>query len=894
MATSVDPEFRSGALVDYLTGANLVDQPEERVRQRYIRKLNEDYGYPTNVIARQVPIYHGRGQARDREGNPIFADIVVYETPEACTARDQGAIRFVVEVKAPNETAGHNQLVSYVFNTSANGAVLHGDETKYYRRYSTPEQSLVPWPGIPRPEEAWDAIGRRQKADLKPLHDVRGTLALCHDKLHRRGSEGDDVTMDMVRMLLAKTRDEEREQEEPLFYCTPEEYQTDEGRRAVAERVQTLFEEVKDSNPTVFESTERIRVGNTAIAEVVVELQNFRLVGDDDAQWDLMGAAYEQYTAEVLKREGGEFFTNRLVVRLLTRLVDPHPDHIMLDLSGGTGGFCTASIRHMRNVVRRMSATEAVKRRRMEQIKDRIFYVDIKHRLVKIAKAAMILTGNGHRGFTQGDSLEPFDRLPRVFTERCGPGNVDRILANPPFAGLTNGRINDPQNMVPQFELARRWQWFEGSYVPTDDPLPGGTPPEILFVERCIQWLKPGGLLGIVVPKGMLENRELGLAVRHFIFRNTFVRAVVACHKNTFQPYTGTRTALLVLEKKTEEQKANRDSDYPIFMAMSRKIGQDSEGRPVFVRDESGALTDQIDHDLDEVCSAWVNHNSGTLENSEYTFSVNRSDVDDHFLIISPQSFQPSLNEAIAAVMRLGESDAFTAVPLGDIATRVYKGERFRREDLETEDASGPEVVRYYTPAALLQDRPASLKFLDLDRATGRRRAAIERHKLQRLELLVTRSGSIGRVILTRSDHAGHVGSDDLIRIDIEDTALKLYVFLFLESELGQKQMKKNEYGSIQQHLEPAHMREILVPVPTDASVLSGLADEVLTAVKAKEMSLERENRAANELGSLLTGGEESGDETMGRVLSRPAQTYSKPSNPKSPDTLFSSTNDGV
>jgi type I restriction enzyme M protein len=515
----------------------------------------------------------------------------------------------------------------------------------------------------------------------------------------------------------------------------------------------------------------------------------------------------------------------------------------------------------------------------MEQIKDRIFYIDIKHRLVKIAKAAMILTGNGHRGFTQGDSLGPFDRLPTDFVERSRPGNLDRVLTNPPFAGLTNGRINDPQNMMPQFELARRWQWQEGTFVPTDEPLSGGVPPEILFVERCIQWLKPGGRVGVVVPKGMLENPELGLAVRRFIFRHTFVRAVIACHKNTFQPYTGTRTALLVLEKKTAEQVAELDPDYPIFMAISRKIGQDSEGRPIFVRDEDGNLTNEIDHDLDEIYAAWLDHVSGNLTDSEYTFSISRADVDDQRLLIGPQSFQPSLNEAIATVMSLGETDQFTTFPLGDLATKIYKGERFRRENLETEIAAGPDIVRYYTPGTLMQDRPESLKFLDLSRATDRQRASIERHRLKRLELLVTRSDSIGRVTLTRSDHAGHIGSDDLLHIDIADTALKLYVFLFLKSDLGQRQMKRNEYGTIQQHLEPAHMRELLVPIPADRSRIERLAENVRAAIEAKETSLVQENTAVTDLNTLIdevTGQAENSREIAVQA-NPPSETSNRP-----------------
>jgi hypothetical protein len=108
--------------------------------------------------------------------------------------------------------------------------------------------------------------------------------------------------MDMVRIILAKTRDEEKEGEWPQFYCTVEEYKTEEGRKEVEQRIHQLFNEVRDNNPLVFDEFEKISVGSIQIAEVVVELQDYRLVADEDkqSQWDLMGTAYEEYTSAYL------------------------------------------------------------------------------------------------------------------------------------------------------------------------------------------------------------------------------------------------------------------------------------------------------------------------------------------------------------------------------------------------------------------------------------------------------------------------------------------------------------------------------------------------------------------------------------------------------------------
>jgi len=249
-----------------------------------------------------------------------------------------------------------------------------------------------------------------------------------------------------------------------------------------------------------------------------------------------------------------------------------------------------------------------------------------------------------------------------------------------PFAGLINGRITDPL-VLGQFELGKKWEWRDGRYVPTTELSTMGTPPETLFLERCLEWLAPGGLLGIVQPKGVLDTTEPHLATRHLIFRKCKVLAVINCHKNTFQPYTGSRTTLLVLQKKERESEPNQDPDYPIFMAVSRKIGQDSGGDPIFRKDDQGRPTAQIDHDLDDIYEAWLRHRGGTLEESEYVFSTKKSEIDSAALNINPQKFLPSLNESLRQALQIGDRETWSVTTIGQIAQNIYKGARFKRED---------------------------------------------------------------------------------------------------------------------------------------------------------------------------------------------------------------------
>ena len=163
------PLSDEGKIIDFLNESVLLEpRPEEFIRQKYLRILHFEYQYPKSVLSREVPIYYGSKEIMDKDGIPVRADILVYKNNVACRDRDQGNIEIVVECKAPNEEKGYNQLVSYIFNTSANGGVwFNGDIPKYYRRLSHPKNELIDWIGIPRKGEAWDALGRRKKKDLR-------------------------------------------------------------------------------------------------------------------------------------------------------------------------------------------------------------------------------------------------------------------------------------------------------------------------------------------------------------------------------------------------------------------------------------------------------------------------------------------------------------------------------------------------------------------------------------------------------------------------------------------------------------------------------------------------------------------------------------------------------
>lgn len=844
-----------GKIVDFLSGQLLDPRPEEFVRQRFLRALHFEYQYPKECLAREVPIIYGSKELTDKAGNPVRADIVVYSSARACTSRDQGKVLLIVECKAPNEDSGYNQLVSYIYNTSAEGgAWSNGELIKYFRRLSSPKSDLIPWTGIPRKGEAWDSLGRRKKSDLRRPKDIRGLLRRCHNKLHGRGVDGDeeDLTMDMVRLILAKAMDEERTSELPDFYCTPEEYASPQGQEAVAKRVQALFREVTKLNADVFSQTEDISVGARAICDVVVELQQYKLLSDlnQSEDWDIMGYAYEQYTATYLKRTRGQFFTNRLVVDLMVALLDPGYQDIILDPAGGSGGFLTGAMRFVRHKILSSQGNAISKQRQLDRHRTRLFMVEISKRLVKIAKTAMILNGDGHTGMTQGDSLGLFATLNETVLAQCGKGKPTVILTNPPFAGVGEGRITD-EAVLAEYATGHRWTFVDDAFEQTKELAADGVPPEMLFFERCIQWLAPGGRMAIVMPKGFLDTQTYRPA-RELLFTHCRLLGVVNCHKNTFQPHTGVRTCIVFMEKVASAKEAK--ADYPIYFAICKKIGQDSEGVPVYKRDDTGALTDQLDHDLAEILHDYRAMTVGKLKPSEYRFSVKRSELDEN-LRINPQAYLPNYNEALKRLEAVDQMDGWSVTALGQLHhdIEIFKGPRFKSENIIVEEATNAQTEPYYTPSAVLQEKSDSVKLVDVSRANASQLRTINAIRVYRGDIVITRSGSIGRVayITQRFDRA--IVSDDLIRVRIPVEDMRLYVFAFLQSDAAQKQMLRNEYGSVQQHLEPVHISDLLIPIPDDWTAVAEIVKNTKRLVKLKEAFEEQSRDAAAGMADVLT-----------------------------------------
>ena len=146
-------------------------------------------------------------------------------------------------------------------------------------------------------------------------------------------------------------------------------------------------------------------------------------------------------------------------------------------------------------------------------------------------------------------------------------GTFDIVVTNPPFGSKTPV---DDQRVLRQYEIRKY-----GAASPRNS-----LPPEQLFVERCLDFLKPGGYLGIVLPDSILSNPGLTW-LRDWVFINTIIIASIDLPQVTFEPHTGTQTSILILRKKTKQEEKNHEN-YSIFMTIPEKVGHDKRGNPLY------------------------------------------------------------------------------------------------------------------------------------------------------------------------------------------------------------------------------------------------------------------------------------------------------------------------
>lgn len=246
---------------------------------------------------------------------------------------------------------------------------------------------------------------------------------------------------------------------------------------------------------------------------------------------------------------------------------------------------------------------EELFRRRQEYLSQRVFGIDLNPALVRAAKMNMVMNNDGSGGLWQANTLENPHRWTNDLRTRVPLGSIDVIVSNPPFGAKIPV---DDEDTLSQFDLAAVWDQDEdGNWAIRVDrhgnrALQKAQPPEILFIERALQLLRPGtGRMAMVIPNGILNNPGLAY-VRQWLVRHAQILAVVDMHRDLFQPGNDTQTSMVLMRRLSADEVSEAEAtglDYPLFMAVAEKIGHDKRGNVIYRRTDEGedALVSRVE-----------------------------------------------------------------------------------------------------------------------------------------------------------------------------------------------------------------------------------------------------------------------------------------------------------
>ncbi len=571
-------------------------KPEEIIRQLWLYKLNNFYKYPLDRIETEKSVHFGR------EIHAKAADIVVYK-------KDKITPYIIIEVKSPTESKGIEQLKSYLSSEGSEIGVWSNGIKRIilYRPY--PKEFEDTLPDLPSADKTIDDLLEAKKTlfeytdtkvDLKEIIKSMEELVLAN--------AGVDVFNEVFKLIYAKLYDENeakinRQDNEVLFRKYKDPNKT-------YEVINDLFKHAIKKWPSVFYEQENIRLSPEHLSIVVGELEKARLFGSD---LSIIDEAFEYLIPEVAKSKKGQYFTPRHVISMAVKMLNPKPDEYVIDPAAGSGGFLINAMYWIRNNYFHES-DEAMK----EYAKEFVWGIDFAEEISKVSRALMLIAGDGRTHMFRINTLDPrewqgedqdllnarAELKKRLLNLDNSADNIenqknfhyfnfDVLLTNPPFAG----EIKD-QGILRQYSFGKK-----------NSHLVNKIERHILFIERTLDILRPGGRMAIVLPQGVLNNTNMEY-VRQYLFNKARILAVVGLHGNTFKPHTGTKTSVLFLQKWGEKEKPLKD--YPIFMAVSKKAGKDNSGDYVYKKDAKGNYAHDIrgrkvlDHDLDEIAEEFI------------------------------------------------------------------------------------------------------------------------------------------------------------------------------------------------------------------------------------------------------------------------------------------------
>ncbi|MDE0471630.1 MAG: N-6 DNA methylase [Ekhidna sp.] len=557
--------------------------PEEAVRQLYLWILMDDYAYPVDRIELEYAVSFGREKKR--------ADIVIFDKQQTTSPY------IMVELKKPKLKDGKEQLKSYCNATGAPiGIWSNGESISYYHRKDP--NYFEDLPAIPKAgEKLSDILSERWTiADLIAKDKLRTERKSLKDLILEMEDEvlanaGVDVFEELFKLVFTKLFDEMESGRTETRHLEFRNYGDTETE--LKEKIQKLFDLAKGKWEGVFSDDAKIELTASHLSVCVSSLQDVKLF---NSNLDVVDDAFEYLINKSSKGEKGQYFTPRYVIDMCVKMLNPQPNETMIDTAAGSCGFPVHTIFHVWEQILKVKGLDKSHLFTLEQkpaactdyVNNKVFAIDFDEKSVRVARTLNLIAGDGQTNVLHLNTLDYerwdektndedwqdtyFDgwrNLKKLRKDKSSNREFqfDILMANPPFAGdIKESRI------LARYDLGKKPNGKYQTKVGRD----------ILFIERNLDFLKPGGRMAIVLPQGRFNNSS-DKNIRDFIAERCRILAVVGLHGNVFKPHTGTKTSVLFVQK-WDDTLCPKVDDYPIFFATMQETSKDNSGDKIYLR----------------------------------------------------------------------------------------------------------------------------------------------------------------------------------------------------------------------------------------------------------------------------------------------------------------------
>lgn len=628
--------------------------PEEVIRQLYLMVLIDDLGYSSDRIALEYAVSFGREKKR--------ADIVVFDKDRVTSPY------IVVEIKKPRLKDGKEQLKSYCNATGAPiGVWTNGNSVSFYNRKDPNYFESIP--SIPKSsQKLTDILTERWTIEdlikndrlIKERKSLKDLIEEMEDEV--LANAGVDVFEEVFKLIFTKLYDEMESGRRRNRHLEFRNY----GEKDVElkTKIQELFDDAKKKWEGVFSGDAKITLTPSHLSVCVASLETVKLF---NSNLDVVDEAFEYLISKSSKGEKGQYFTPRYVIDMAVKMLNPQEDETIIDTAAGSCGFPVHAIFH---VWEQILKDEGLNRNHLftldekparcsDYVRDKVFAIDFDEKVVRVGRTLNLIAGDGQTNVLHLNTLDfkrwderlddedwqdiYFDgwrklKKMRAKTDSNRDFQFDILMANPPFAGDIK-----ESTILALYELGKKSSGKSQTAVGRD----------ILFIERNLDFLKPGGRMAVVLPQGRFNN-STDKYIREYIAERCRILAVVGLHGNVFKPHTGTKTSVLFVQK-WDDELCPRVDDYPIFFATMQEQSKDNSGEKIYVKEKDlrdwGITGDAVTEGEEPFESAEpINVYDELQDTAEYV-------LDDHdHLVVKHDLFSHSLKNGLQTPEGIAEA----------------------------------------------------------------------------------------------------------------------------------------------------------------------------------------------------------------------------------------------